>query len=105
MSAVTPAALHTMLQDGDELALIDVREEGAFSRDHLFLAACVSLSHLELRIDALVPRRTVRLVVTDGGAGDRGLALRGAQRLRALGYTSVAVLDGGTAAWRAAGYR
>lgn len=101
---VTPAALHTMLQDGDELALIDVREEGAFSRDHLFLAACVPLSHLELRIDALVPRRTVRLVVTDDGADDRGLAQRGAQRLRALGYTSVTVLDGGTAAWRAAGY-
>lgn len=102
--AVSPAALHAMLQDGAEIALVDVREEGAFSRNHLLFAACVPLSHLELRIDALVPRRDVRMVLTDGGAGDAGLAQRAAQRLHGLGYTSVAVLDGGTAAWQAAGY-
>ena len=104
LATVSPEQLRAQLQDGGEIALIDVREEGAFSKDHLFFAACVPLSHLEIRIGALVPRAGTRVVVTDGGGDDAGLALRGAQCLRALGYTAVAVLDGGTAGWRASGF-
>ena len=33
---VSAAALKAMLHDGGELALLDVREEGAHSQSHLF---------------------------------------------------------------------
>jgi rhodanese-related sulfurtransferase/predicted metal-dependent enzyme (double-stranded beta helix superfamily) len=95
------SALKAMLTDEGELALIDVREEGAFGRNHLLFACCLPLSRLEMRIDALVPRRGARIVLCDA---DDGLAQRAASRLMRLGYRNLAVLAGGVAAWQAAGY-
>ena len=57
---------------------------------------------LELLIDDLVPRRGTRVVWCDDGDGS---ALRAARRMSQFGYTDVAVLEGGMAAWEAAGYR
>jgi len=98
---IRPAELKAMLRDGGELALLDVREEGAHSASHLLYAAPAPLSRLELMVPAMVPRRSARVVLVD--AGD-GLAERAGDRLGELGYTDVAVLQGGTAAWEGAGY-
>jgi rhodanese-related sulfurtransferase len=94
--------LKAQLHDGGEIALLDAREEGPFSRRHLLMASCVPLSRLELLVDDLVPRRATRVVWCDGG---EGLADRAARRMAALGWRDVAVLDGGVDAWEAAGYR
>jgi rhodanese-related sulfurtransferase len=94
--------LKAMLRDEAELALVDVREQGPFSREHLLFACCIPLSRLELMIDDLVPRPTTRAVVMDGGDGE--VAIRAAERLRELGYTNTAVLEGGIEGWRAAGF-
>ncbi|HEX3498635.1 MAG TPA: rhodanese-like domain-containing protein, partial [Stellaceae bacterium] len=93
--------LKAMLRDGGELALIDVREEGEFGRNHLLFACNLPLSRLEMRIDALVPRRSTRMVLCDA---DDGLAQRAATRLIKLGYGNPAILAGGVAAWQAPGY-
>jgi rhodanese-related sulfurtransferase len=93
--------LKAMIGDGRELAILDVREKGVFSRGHLFFALSVPLSRLELRIGPLVPRRATRIILCDDG---EGLAPRAAARLRQLGYTNLAVLEGGLTAWRDAGY-
>ena len=100
-AAVPALELKAMLRDGGELALIDVREEGEFGRDHLLFACNLPLSRLEMRIDALVPRRSTRVVLCDA---DDGLAQRAATRLTKLGYGNLAILAGGVAAWEAAGY-
>lgn len=97
---VTAAALAAMLEDGAELALLDVREEGVFSKGHLFHAASLPLSRLELKLARLVPRRTTRIVLCDGADG---LAQRAAAKLCEFGYGNVTVLDGGVEAWRALG--
>jgi len=95
--------LRQFYDDGKELAVFDVREEGVYSRDgHLLRVSNVPLSVLELRVPALLPRKTVRIVVCDGG---EGLAVLAAQKLQAGGYADVSVLDGGTPAWKAAGGR
>jgi rhodanese-related sulfurtransferase len=100
---VGPAQVRAMLRDGSELALLDVREEGVFSQDgHLFFANSVPLSRLELLIRDLVPRPSTRIVVVDGGAD--GLAERAAARLAQMGYSDVAMMAGGTPAWRDAGF-
>ena len=95
-------ALKAQLHDGGELALLDAREELPFGRRHLLMASCVPLSRLELLVDDLVPRRGARVVWCDDG---EGLAARAAERMSALGYHDVAWLDGGIAAWEAAGFR
>src|SRR5215471_2879281 len=94
--------LKRQLHDSGEIALLDAREEGVFGRRHLLMSSCVPLSRLELLLDDLVPRRTTRVVWCDDGDGS---ALRAAKRISSLGYANVAVLDGGVAAWEAAGYR
>jgi rhodanese-related sulfurtransferase len=98
---VNAAALRAMIVDGAELALLDVREQGVFGRGHLLFASCVPLSRLELMIEDMVPRRSVRTVLCDGGDG---LAARAASCLAGMGYRDVACLEGGIEGWRAAGY-
>ena len=98
---VDARALKGMLADGRELALIDVREELVFSQNHLLFARSVPLSRLELRFARLVPRRSTRIVLCDDADG---MAERAAGILARAGYTDVAVLDGGVAAWAAAGF-
>ena len=99
---VTSAQLKTMLGDGGELALLDVREERVFGQCHLLFAVPLALSRLELRIRGLVPRLGTRIVVCDGG--EEGLAARAADRLEAIGYTDVSVLPEGPEGWQAAGF-
>jgi rhodanese-related sulfurtransferase len=99
---VIARALKAQLHDGGEIALLDAREEGIFHARHLLLASCVPLGRLELLIDDLVPRRGTRVMWCDDGDGS---ALRAARRMSQFGYADVAVLEGGIAAWKAAGYR
>lgn len=99
---VSATQLKSMLHDGEELALLDVREAGQFGESHLLFATPLPYSRLELDIGALVPRKSARIVLCDDGA--LGVAERAATRLRNIGYTDVALLDGGTGAWAAAGY-
>jgi rhodanese-related sulfurtransferase len=94
-------ALRAMLLDGGELALIDVREERIFSESHLLFARSVPLSRIELRMVRLVPRRATRIVLVDDADG---LSERAAKVLTAAGYSNVSILDGGNAAWEAAGF-
>ena len=102
MTGIASAAeLAAMLEDGGELALLDVREEGVFAEGHLFHAVSLPLSRLELRLARLVPRLTTRIVLCDA---DDGLAQRAAAKLRGFGYRNVSVLAGGVAAWRALGH-
>ncbi|HEY6993932.1 MAG TPA: rhodanese-like domain-containing protein [Xanthobacteraceae bacterium] len=98
---VTARTLKAMLADGQELALVDVREELIFSQSHLLFARSVPLSRLELKFARLVPRRTTRVVLCDDADG---LAERAADVLRRAGYTNLSVLAGGVAAWAEAGF-
>ncbi len=99
--SIDTPTLKAMLNDGTELALLDVREEGQFGEGHMLLANPLPYSVLESRVDARVPRRSTRIVLAD--AGD-GVAEKAAARLDASGYSDIAILVGGIAAWAEAGY-
>ncbi|MGE0418271.1 MAG: rhodanese-like domain-containing protein [Acetobacteraceae bacterium] len=101
MKKIDAKTLHGWIQDGQELALLDAREEGEFGASHLFWAIPCGLSKREIRARALLPRRSVRICCVDDG---RGLAEKLAVWLEEIGCTDVSVLDGGTKAWEAAGY-
>ncbi|WMD19258.1 rhodanese-like domain-containing protein [Achromobacter seleniivolatilans] len=97
---------HTLkqwLHDGREIALLDVREHGQYGESHLFYAAPVPYSRIEVDIVRLAPRRDVRVVVYDNGGLD-DTAARAARALAALGYTQVHGLAGGIAQWQQDGY-
>ena len=93
--------LKKQLHDGEEIAVLDVREEGVFAKNHMLIACPAPLSQLEIRIPLLVPRRSTRIVLVDG---NEGLAQRAATILLNNEYIDVAVLQGGVAAWADAGF-
>src|SRR5258708_7660131 len=98
---VDAGALKAMLADGQELAIVDLREELIFSQGHLLFARSVPLSRLELKFAALVPRHGTRIVLCD--AAD-GLVERAAEIMIRAGYTVVYALEGGVTAWAEAGF-
>jgi rhodanese-related sulfurtransferase len=101
MQRIGAPTLRRWIEDGEELALLDAREEGEFGASHLFWAVPCPYSKRELRAPALLPRRATRVVVCDDGSG---VAEKLTTWLESTGCTNVSVLDGGTMAWEAAGY-
>lgn len=85
---------------GEEIALIDVREEGPYSEAHPFFAVNIPLGEIEMQILDRVPRLSAPVVVYDDG---EGLAELAAKRIEALGYGNVSLLDGGLIAYRLTG--
>jgi rhodanese-related sulfurtransferase len=100
-SQIDVATVRRWLGDGGETAFIDVREDGQHGAGHPLLAVSAPYSRLEIQIGQLVPRRSCRIVLVDDGDG---VADRAARRLAGLGYRALHVLDGGIAAWSAAGF-
>lgn len=94
------AQIRQALLDRHEVALIDVREEAPFAESHPLFAANIPLSKLELEVYSRIPRRDTQVTVYDNG---EGLAARAAERLVALGYTQVSLLEGGLDGWHQAG--
>lgn len=103
MIEISVSRLVGKLSSGEEVALLDVREEGRFSQGHQFLASCLPFSRLELRASSLVPNRNVPVVVVDDDGGARALAA--ARRLQSLGYTDVRRQAGGLGGWVGAGHQ
>ena len=98
---VNAATLHAWLQDGQEIALLDVREHGQYGEGHPFFAVNLPYSRLELDAPRLVPRLATRTVLLDDG---NDVAEKAARRLTVLGYSQLHVLDGGAPAWARAGH-
>lgn len=101
MTATTStAAIRAALIQKREIALFDVREEGVFAEAHPLFAANLPLSRIELEIHDRVPRIDTQIAVYDDG---EGFAQQAADRLIALGYLDVTLLEGGLEGWRSAG--
>jgi rhodanese-related sulfurtransferase len=94
-------AVRAMLDDGEEIAIVDVREELIFSQNHLLHARSVPLSRFELLIARLVPRRATRIILCDE---KEGAARRAGEILAGAGYSNIFIIEGGCAAWRDAGF-
>lgn len=98
---VTSAVVRDWLGTGAEIALIDVREEGAHGLGHPLLSTSIPYSRLELEFPYVVPRRETRVVLFDGADG---IAAKAVRRLQDIGYSDLHILDGGIKGWQAAGF-
>jgi rhodanese-related sulfurtransferase len=87
------------LFDGDdEFAVIDPRVPEEFQRAHLLAATNLPLSRIEQQIGLAVPLGATLCVLCDAGGGEVDSA---ALLLESLGYTNIALLQGGIEAWKA----
>jgi rhodanese-related sulfurtransferase len=101
LSTVTPADIRRALLLREEIALLDLRFEAAFATGHPLFAANMAVDRIAIEAAVRLPRKDVAVVLFDDG---EGVVAAGAERLAALGYSNVRVLDGGLKSWRAAGY-
>jgi rhodanese-related sulfurtransferase len=101
LAAVTPQDIRCALLSREEIALLDLRHEAAFATGHPLFAANMAEGRIALEAAVRLPRKDVPIVLYDDG---EGLVVPAAERFAALGYGNVRALDGGLAAWRAAGY-
>ena len=106
LSTLSADQLKDWLQDGQELALLDVSEALHYGRGHIVAARHQPLSLLELQAPGLLPRRDVRIVLCSAD-GDVAAAWQQVQRAAAilarLGCSQLWALEGGLLAWPAQG--
>jgi rhodanese-related sulfurtransferase len=100
-STVTPQDIRRALLLRQEIALLDIRHEGAFATGHPLFAANMAADRITIEAAVRLPRKDVPIVLYDDG---EGLVAKASAQLAALGYTNVRALGGGLAAWRSAGY-
>lgn len=98
---VTPAQIRAALLAGEEIALIDLRDEHDFAQGHPLFAAQIPFERLAVEARWRIPRLATPIIVYDDGDG---LADDAVDHLATLGFTDVRALDGGLQAWRDAGY-
>ncbi len=103
-----PAELLKSLRSGQEVAIVDLREEADYATGHPLYAVSLPLSKLEIEVLDRIPRRTTAITLYDNGIRynqrtDTRLVDEGYQRLRALGYVDIAVLAGDLDGWKEAG--
>jgi rhodanese-related sulfurtransferase len=104
MTYIIPQAVRSALLRGEEIALIDVREEAEFALGHPLFAAQIPVRRIAAEAHWRIPRRDVLLVVYDDHGGGEALAEQAAERFEELGYEQVRTLKGGLSGWRNAGY-
>jgi rhodanese-related sulfurtransferase len=97
---ITAAKLRQHWANRDEIALLDVREEGPYAESHPLFALSVPVSEIEKKLPPLVPRLSAPIVVYDDG---EGYVDRAAAQIVALGYRHVAILEGGLSGYALVG--
>ncbi len=98
---ISARTLRNWLYDGEELALLDVREAGQIILGHILFSVPLPFSRFEAELQRLAPNLMVRMVLCDDGDG---VAQRAAGRAVAMGYSQVFCLAGGVSAWAEAGH-
>ena len=101
---LSPDELHRLMTEHPDIHLIHILGSDHFRGIHLpkALNACVFEVTFTDQIRAITADKEATLILY--GSSDRSLdASRAAEKLAQAGYKNIGVLDGGIAAWRAAG--
>jgi rhodanese-related sulfurtransferase len=99
---IQPDHVKQLLDSGEKIIFIDLRELAEFKHQHLPGARSIPLKELTRRFQS-VPRagRVVLYCACPEGNIEEGYSY---QLLREMGYRNVSVLEGGFTEWRRLGY-
>ena len=97
----TVAQAKTMLDRGEVVHFLDVREDREFAKDHAKGARHLGKGIIERDVETLIPNKGEAILLYCGGGYRSVLA---ADALQHMGYTNVQSMDGGITGWREAGY-
>ncbi len=101
VSEISVEETHRLLQRGEHITLLDVREKEEISLGYIKGALFIPRSLLQEKAGTLLPQRDAPIVIYCA-AGVRSLLA--AKTLRDMGYTHVISMAEGFDGWKAAGY-
>ena len=90
-----------MLDRGEVLHFLDVREDHEFAKDHAKGARHLGKGIIERDVETRISNKEEAILLYCGGGYRSVLA---ADALQQMGYTNVVSMDGGIKGWRDAGY-
>jgi rhodanese-related sulfurtransferase len=89
------------LDAGEQMILVDTREESEWARGHIPNALHLGKGVIERDIEKTIPDKSATIVLYCGGGFRSALA---ADNLQKMGYTNVISMDGGWRGWTEAGF-
>ena len=92
--------LNARREKGEEVLVIDTREDHEWDRGHIPGAVHLSKGIIERDIENMVPDESREIILYCGGGFRSALA---AEQLHRMGYTNVKSVAGGWRAWQAHG--
>lgn len=98
--SLDPEQVRKILDSGEEVTLVDVREADEWRAGHLPSSVHLPRGFLELQVDEKLPDKDAPLILYCGGGNRSALA---ASTLEKLGYTNIRHLASGFTGWRDAG--
>lgn len=98
---VAPEDVKERLAKGEDLRLLDVREQDEVDQGALPGARHLSRAHFESRVEDVLPDKDEEVIVYCAGGVRSVFAAR---TLSELGYSNVRSMTGGFSRWRAMGY-
>ena len=98
---VTVDQVKAKLDRGERFALVDVREDNEWAKDHVTGAIHLGKGIIERDAEQQLPDKNAQIVLYCGGGFRSALA---ADNLQKMGYTNVLSMDGGIRDWRDKGY-
>lgn len=102
LNTISPSALQDRIQSGEPVDLIDVRTPVEFREVHVTIARNVPLDQLDanaIRESRAAKNEPLYVICKSGSRGRQAC-----EKLVAAGCSNVVNVDGGTAAWDAAGF-
>jgi rhodanese-related sulfurtransferase len=97
----TPEEVKERLDRGENVLLVDVREDNEWERGRIPGSIRISKGIIERDIETRIPDRDAEIVLYCGGGFRSSLA---ADNLQRMGYTNVVSMDGGWRRWLDLGY-
>jgi molybdopterin/thiamine biosynthesis adenylyltransferase/rhodanese-related sulfurtransferase len=100
-SEISVEETHRIIQDGDRIVLLDVREKKEIALGYIKGAIFIPMDELKEEVETSIPEKDAPVVIYCA-AGIRSLAA--AKILNGMGYSHVFSMAKGIDGWKAAGY-
>lgn len=97
----TPEEVSSRMARGEQLTLVDTREDNEWSNGHVKGAIHLGRGVIERDIERVLPDKDSEIILYCGGGFRSALA---ADNLQKMGYKNVVSMDGGWREWKGKGY-
>ena len=95
------AEVKKRMDAGEELTLVDVREDSEWAKGHIAGAIHLGKGIIERDIEAAIPNKDQEVILYCGGGFRSALA---ADNLKKMGYKNPVSMDGGWRGWNEQGF-